>query len=45
MAELRRTRWITYTRTPRSLQPGEQGRGWLRSARPLPDTAVVTRMS
>ena len=45
MAELRRTRWISYTRTPRSLQPGEQGRGWLRSARPLPDTAVVTRMS
>jgi hypothetical protein len=45
MAELRRTRWISYTRTPRSLQPGEQGRGWLRRARPLPATAVVTHMS
>ena len=32
MAELRRTRWITYTRTPRSLQPGDHGRGWLRAA-------------
>ena len=31
MTELRRTRWITYTRTPRSLQPGDQGRGWLRT--------------
>ena len=29
MIELRRTRWITYTRTTRSLHPGEQGRGWL----------------
>lgn len=29
MAELRRTRWITYTRTTRSLHPGEHGRGWL----------------
>lgn len=37
MVELRRTRWISYTRTPRSLQPGEQGRGWLRT------TAVATR--
>ena len=34
MSELRRTRWITYTRTPRSLQPGEQGRGWLRTDHP-----------
>ena len=34
MTELRRTRWITYNRTPRSLQPGEQGRGWLRTAGP-----------
>ena len=34
MSELRRTRWITYTRTTRSLQPGEQGRGWLRTAHP-----------
>ena len=31
MSELRRTRWITYTHTPRSLQPGDQGRGWLRT--------------
>ena len=38
MTELRRTRWITYTRTPRSLQPGDQGRGWLRTADP---TAVA----
>jgi hypothetical protein len=36
MIELRRTRWITYTRTTRSLQPGKQGRGWLRTARPTP---------
>ena len=34
MTELRRTRWITYTRTPRSLQPGDQGRGWLRADHP-----------
>src|SRR6478752_10033324 len=34
MSELRRTRWITYTRTPRSLQPGDQGRGSLRTADP-----------
>jgi hypothetical protein len=32
MIELRRTRWIAYTRTPRSLCPGEMGRGWLRGA-------------
>ena len=31
MTELRKTRWIVYTRTPRSLQPGDQGRGWLRT--------------
>ena len=31
MIELRRTRWIAYTPTPRSLQPGDQGRGWLRT--------------
>lgn len=31
MSELKRTRWITYTRTPRSLQPGDQGRGYLRN--------------
>ena len=29
MIELRRTRWITYTRTTRSLHPGDEGRGWL----------------
>jgi hypothetical protein len=34
MTELRRTRWITYTRTPRSLQPGDHGRGWLRTTVP-----------
>ena len=34
MIELRGTRWIAYNRTTRSLQPGEQGRGWLRTARP-----------
>ena len=34
MIELRRTRWITYSRTPRSLQPGDQGRGSLRTADP-----------
>ena len=34
MSELRRTRWITYTRTPRSLHPGEMGRGWLRATIP-----------
>jgi len=31
MIELRRTRWIAYTPTPRSLQPGDHGRGWLRT--------------
>ena len=30
MSELKRTRWITYTHTPRSLHPGDHGRGWLR---------------
>ena len=34
MTELRRTRWITYIRAPRSLQPGDQGRGWLRNEHP-----------
>ncbi len=38
MTELRRTRWTTYNRTPRSPQPGEQGQGWLRTAGP---TAAV----
>ena len=36
MSELRRTRWITFTRTTRSLHPGEHGRGWLRTAHPGP---------
>ena len=31
MRELKRTSWITYTRTPRSLQTGDQGRGWRRT--------------
>jgi hypothetical protein len=31
MIELRRTRWIAYNRTTRSLRPGDQGRGWLRT--------------
>jgi hypothetical protein len=31
MTELRRTRWIAYQPTPRSLQPGDHGRGWLRA--------------
>jgi hypothetical protein len=31
MTELRRTRWIAYHPTPRSLQPGDHGRGWLRT--------------
>src|SRR6478609_2543041 len=34
MSELSRTRWITYTRTTRSLHPGEHGRGWLRADHP-----------
>ena len=41
MTELRRTRWITYTRTPRSLQPGDHGRGWLRSTVPPDHPADV----
>lgn len=36
MTELRRTQWISYSRTPRSLQPGNQGRGWLRTTHPTP---------
>ena len=39
MTELKRTRWITYTPTPRSLHPGDQGRGWLRTT---PTTAHPT---
>jgi len=44
MTELRRTRWITYTHTPRSLQPGDHGRGWLRTTIPPnhPDDMVTT---
>ena len=46
MAELQHTRWVTYTRTPRSLHPGDAGRGWLRTRRPPtgqhpPDAALT----
>jgi hypothetical protein len=34
MGELKHARWVTYTRTPRSLHPGEVGRGWLSTANP-----------
>ena len=37
MGELKHTRWVTYTRTPRSLQPGDVGHGWLSTADPPPD--------
>jgi hypothetical protein len=37
MGELKHTRWVTYTRTPRSLHPGEVGRGWLSTTNPPPD--------
>ena len=37
MGELKHTRWVTYTRTPRSLHPGEVGLGWLSTANPPPD--------
>jgi len=37
MGELKHTRWVTYTRTPRSLHPGDAGRGWLSTANPPPD--------
>ena len=37
MGELKHARWVTYTRTPRSLQPGDVGRGWLSTADPPPD--------
>jgi hypothetical protein len=44
MNELRRTAWISYTRTPRSLQPGPQGRGWLRTTTPssTPAAGITT---
>jgi len=37
MGELKHTRWVTYTRTPRSLHPGEVGLGWLSTTNPPPD--------
>jgi hypothetical protein len=37
MGELKHARWVTYTRTPRSLHPGDVGRGWLSTANPPPD--------
>ena len=42
MIELRRTRWIAYTPTPRSLQPGDQGRGWLRTHPAGTDSSTTT---
>jgi hypothetical protein len=47
MTELRRTRWISYTRTTRSLHPGDHGRGWLATqheAVAKPTTAPPTVM-
>ena len=41
MAELRHARWITYTRTTRSLHPGEQGRGWLTTTEQDADVAAT----
>jgi len=37
MGELKHARWVTYTRTPRSLHPGEVGRGWLTTVNQPPD--------
>jgi len=37
MGELKHARWVTYTRTPRSLHPGDVGREWLSTADPPPD--------
>ena len=37
MGELKHTRWVTYTRTPRSLHPGDVGRGWLTTTNSPPD--------
>jgi hypothetical protein len=37
ISELKRARWVTYPRTPRSLHPGGVGRGWLTTANPPPD--------
>jgi hypothetical protein len=37
MGELKHARWVTYTRSLRSLQPGDDGRGWLSTVNPPPD--------
>ena len=37
MGELKHTRWVTYTRTPRSMHAGDVGRGWLSTTDPPPD--------
>ena len=37
MGQLKRTRWITYTATPRSLHIGPQGRAWLTTTGTAPD--------
>jgi len=37
MGQLKRTRWITYTATPRSLHIGPQGRAWLTTTGTTPD--------
>ena len=37
MGELKHARWVTYTRTPRSLHRGDVGRGWLTTANPPSD--------
>ncbi len=43
MSELKHARWVTYTRTPRSPQPGEVGRGWLTTVNPPSDGSHPTR--
>ena len=37
MGQLKRTRWITYTATPRSLHIGPEGRAWLTTTGTTPD--------
>jgi hypothetical protein len=37
MGQLKRTRWITYTATPRSLHIGPEGRAWLTTTGKPPD--------
>ena len=37
MGQLKRTRWITYTATPRALHIGPQGRAWLTTTGTTPD--------